>query len=161
MSTTRQLRGLLVLLTVLVAMVAAGGAAASPPSTASGTIANTTATFNSVRSAGGNLIIDLSATAAYTGTFSGTSTLHGVLIIHPDGSANFHDVEVFTGTVNGVAGTVTFDLTGRNDSSLAVDETRTIIDAGGGLDGLHGVLHETGVVVFPTGPVTTYSGKIG
>ena len=160
MSTTRQLRGLLVLLTVLVAMVAAGGAAASPPSTASGTIANTTATFNSVRSAGGNLIIDLSATAAYTGTFSGTSTLHGVLIIHPDGSANFHDVEVFTGTVNGVAGTVTFDLNGRNDSSLAVHETRTIIDAGG-------VSTVSTAYCTRSGgrdshrPVGTYSGNIG
>ena len=118
----------------------ASGAAASPPTTASGTIGNTIATFNSVRGAGGNLIIDLSATAAYTGTFSGTSTINGVLIIHPDGSANFHDVEVFTGTVNGVAGTVTFDLTGSNDSSLAVHATATIIDADGGLAGLHGVL---------------------
>ena len=80
-------------------------------------------------------------------------------MIHPDGSANFHDVEVFTGTVNGVAGTVTFDLTGPNDAARR-PRTRTVIDATGGLEGLHGVLHEAGVV-FPTGPVTTYSGKIG
>lgn len=145
---------------VLGAGAVAGSGTASPHSLASGTIANTSATFNSVRSADGNLIIDLSATAVYTGTFSGTSTLHGTLIVHQDGSANFHDVEVFAGTVNGVPGTVTFNLTGRNDAELAVKETRTILGASGALAGLHGVLHETGVVVIPTGPVTTYSGRI-
>ena len=56
-----------------------------------------------------SLIIDVSATAAYTGTFVGTSTINGTLIIHADGSTNFHDTEVFTGTVNGVPGTVTFN----------------------------------------------------
>ena len=81
--------------------------------------------------------------------------------MHADGSATFHDAEVFTGTVNGVAGTVTFALNGSNDSSLAVHATATIVDATGGLVGLHGALHEVGTVVLPNGPVGTYSGKIG
>ncbi len=161
MSNTRLLRLLLVALTVLLAMVATTGAAASPPTLASGTVGNTSATFNSVRTAGGNLIIDLSATAAYTGTFSGTSTINGTLIIHADGSANFHDVEIFTGTVNGIGGTVTFNLDGSNDSTLAVHATATIVDATGDLAGLHGVLHEVVTVALPTGPVGTYSGQIG
>lgn len=161
MSYSRLLRLLLVPLTVLAAMVATTGAAGSPPTPASGTVGNTSATFNSVRTAGGNLVIDLSATAAYTGTFSGTSTLHGILIVHADGSANFHDVETFTGTVNGVPGTVTFELNGSNDAALAVHATATIIGASGELAGLHGVLHEVGTVVIPTGPVGTYSGQIG
>jgi hypothetical protein len=96
MSNRRRLRLLLVPLTALLALVAATGAAASPPTPASGTVVTTAATFNSVRPAGGNLIVDLNATAAYTGTFSGTSTLHGILIIRADGSATFHDVETFT-----------------------------------------------------------------
>jgi hypothetical protein len=161
MSKTRLLRLLLVPLTVLVAIVATTGAAASPPTLASGTVGNTSATFNSVRAAGGNLIIDLSATAVYTGTFNGTSTLQGSLIVHAEGSASFHDVETFTGTVNGVPGTVTFELNGSNDSSLAVHATATIIAATGDLAGLHGVLHEVGTVVVPTGPVGTYTGRIG
>ena len=107
-----------------------------------------------------NLIVDLSATAAYTGTFSGTSTINGILIVHPDGSANFHDVEVFTGTVNGVAGTVTFNLNGSNDAALNVHAAATIVGATGGLAGLHGVLHEVGTVVIPNGPVGTYTGQI-
>jgi hypothetical protein len=150
------------LLLVFGAVVAASAATAGapPPTAASGTIANTSATFNSVRQADGNLVVNLSATATYTGTFTGTSTLHGILVIHPDGSAYFHDVETFTGTVNGVSGTVTFNLTGHNDSDLVVHETRTVTGAAGGLAGLHGVLHEVGEVVRPNGPVTSYSGEI-
>lgn len=161
MSNTRLLCLLLVPLAVLAATVATTGAAASPPTLASGTVGNTSATFNSVRTAGGNLIADVSATAAYTGTFSGTSTIRGTLIIHADGSASFHDIETFTGTVNGVPGTVTFNLNGSNDSAGAVHATATIVDASGDLAGLHGVLHEAGTVVIPTGPVGTYSGQIG
>ena len=143
-----------------VALVAAPGAVASPPTAASGTFTYTSSSFNSIRLAGGNTIIDLSATVSYTGTFSGTSTVEGILIFHADGSANFHDVETFTGTVNDVPGTVTLDLNGSNDSTLVVHATATIVSASGGLAGLHGVLHEVGTVVIPTGPVNTYSGQI-
>jgi hypothetical protein len=161
MSNIKPLRLLLVPLTVLVTLVGTTGAAASPPTVATGTVANTSATFNSIRAAGGNLIVDLSATATYTGTFSGTSTIHGTLILHEDGSASFHDVETFTGTVNGVAGAVTFALNGSNDSAGEVHATATIIGASGDLAGVHGVLHEVGTVVVPTGPVGTYTGRIG
>ena len=143
-----------------VALVAAPGVVASPPTAASGTFTYTSSTFNSIRSAGGNTIIDLSATVAYTGTFSGTSTVQGTLIFHADGSANFRDVETFTGTVNGVPGTVTFRLQGRNGPSLDVKATDTIVSATGELAGLHGVLREVGTVVIPTGPVGTYTGQI-
>ncbi|TML84298.1 MAG: DUF3224 domain-containing protein [Actinobacteria bacterium] len=161
MRKTGRLCLLLAPLVIVLAVVATTSAAAAPRTLANGTVGNTSSTFNSVRAADGNLIVDLSATASYTGTFSGTSTLHGILIIHADGSANFHDVETFTGTVNGVPGTVTFNLTGSNDAALAVHATATIIGASGDLAGLHGVLHEVGTVIVPTGPVGTYSGKIG
>ena len=151
-----------------VALGAAPGAAASPPTPASGTFTYLSSTFNSMRSAGGNTIIDLSATVSYTGTFSGTSTLHGILIFHSDGTgaqfppwrANFHDVETFTGTVNGVSGTVTFNLNGSNDPTGALKATDTIVSATGNLAGLHGVLSEVGTVPAPSGPVGTYTGQI-
>src|SRR5436305_5294554 len=104
MSTTARIRLLLVAVVVVLGAVAASGAAASSPISASGTLTYQSATFNSIRSAGGNTIIDLSAAVAYTGTFIGTSTLPGTLILHPNGPANFHDVETFTGTVNGASG---------------------------------------------------------
>jgi hypothetical protein len=152
---------LLVSFALLLASLGATAADAAPPTQATGTVANTSANFDSVRVAGSNLIIELSATATYTGTFTGTSTIHGILIVHADGSANFHDVETFTGSVNGVPGTVTLRLNGSNDASLAVHATRTIIGATGELAGLHGVLHEIGTVVLPNGPSSTYEGQIG
>jgi hypothetical protein len=162
MRTAKRLYLLLPLAIVAWAVaVAAAGAASAPLTVASGTVGNTSATFGSVRQAGENVIIELTATAAYTGTFEGTSTIKGTLIAHADGSASFHDVEVFTGTVNGVPGTVTFSLNGFNDSTLAVHATATILGATGELAGLHGVLHEVQTVVIPTGPVGTYSGLIG
>jgi hypothetical protein len=160
MSTTRRLCLLLVPLVALLAVAGVTGAAASPPTSASGTFTYTSSTFNSIQEAGGNLIIDLSATVSYTGTFTGTSTLHGILILHANGRANFHDVETFTGTVNGVSGTVTFDLNGSSDPEGAVKATATIVGATGDLAGLHGVLSEVGTVPSPTGPVGTYTGQI-
>jgi hypothetical protein len=150
-----------------VALGAAPGAATSPPSEVSGTFTTTSATFNNMRTVGGNTIIDLSATVAYTGTFTGTSTVNGILIFHSDGTgaqvppwrANFHDVEIFTGTVNGVPGTVTYTLNGGNDPTGAYKATDTIVSATGDLAGLHGVLRQVGTV-GPNGPVGTYTGKI-
>jgi Protein of unknown function (DUF3224) len=161
MSTTAPIRLLLVTLAAVLAAIAASSAGASPPISASGTLTYQSATFNSIRSAGGNTIIDLSASVAYTGTFSGTSTLHGTLILHPNGTANFHDIETFTGTVNGVAGTVTFNLNGSADAAAVVSATDVILDASGDLAGLHGVLTEAAVVLDPAvGPVGTYGGQI-
>jgi hypothetical protein len=167
MSNARRLTLLLASLVVLIAVVGTTGAAASPPTEVSGTFTTTSATFNSMRTVGGNTIIDLSATVAYTGTFTGTSTVNGILIFHSDGTgaqfppwrANFHDVEIFTGTVNGVPGTVTFNLNGSNDPTAALKATDTIVSATGDLAGLHGVLRQVGTV-GPNGPVGTYTGKI-
>jgi hypothetical protein len=159
---------LLIAALAAIALLATSGAAASPPTAASGTFTTTSATFNSTREAGGNTIIDVSATLAYTGTFTGTSTLHGLLIFHSDGvgpqfppwRANFHSVEIFTGTVNGVPGTVTFNLNGSNDPSGAIKATYTIVSATGELAGLHGVLSQIGKIETPSGPFGTYSGQI-
>ena len=89
-----QFRLFLLTLVAVLALVGVTGAAAAPLTSVSGTFTTTSATFNSTRSADGNTIVDLSATLAYTGTFNGTSTLHGHLIFHPNGSANFRDVAV-------------------------------------------------------------------
>src|SRR6266540_4301142 len=145
---------------LLLSILVASTTFAAPPTTVSGTFTYTSSTFNSIRSAGGNTIIDLTATVSYTGTFSGTSTVQGTLIIHADGSANFNDVETFTGTVSGVPGTVTFKLTGRNDSAGVIRATDAIVGATGELAGLHGVLTEVGTVPSLNGPAGTYSGQI-
>jgi hypothetical protein len=163
----RRVRLLLVALVAAFAAAGVTGATASPPTEASGTFTTTSATFNSMREVGGNTIIDLTSTVVYTGTFTGTSTVHGLLIFHSDGvgpqfppwRANFHDVEIFTGTVNGVPGTVTFNLNGSNDPTGAVKATDTIVSATGELAGLHGVLSQDGTV-GPGPPAGTYTGQI-
>ncbi len=160
MSTRKFSRLLLAPMLVVASLASAPGASAAPLQ-ASGTLTYTSSTFNSVRTAGGNTIIDLSATVAYTGTLTGTSTLHGQLIFHPNGRANFHDVETFTGTVNGVPGTVTFNLKGSSDPGLNVKASATVVDATGELAGLHGVLFESAEVLdTAVGPVGTYTGKL-
>jgi hypothetical protein len=77
------------------------------------------------------------------------------LIFHADGSANAHDVETFTGTVNCVSGTVTFDLTVRNGPGFTdFHATDTIIA------GLHGLLNWERVTLGANGPVGSYSGEL-
>jgi hypothetical protein len=152
---------------LLLIVLAGKGSAASPLTSASGTLTTTSASFDSVRVEEGNTIIELSSAVVYTGTFDGTSTVHGTLIFHSGGTdvqfppwrANFHDVEVFTGTVNGVPGTVTFNLNGSNDPTGAFKATQTVISATGDLAGLRGVLGQEGTI-GPGGPVGTYTGQI-
>lgn len=159
MFRTRSIGLVLVSLMALVALGGVSGAVASPPEPASGDFTYTSSTFNSVREAGGNLIIDLSAEVAYTGTLSGTSIVNGTLIFHANGSANFHDVEVFTGTVNGVSGTLTFNLSGTSHNGV-FDGNAVITSGTGGLSNLHGVLNEVGAVQMPTGPFGIYTGQL-
>ena len=104
--STRKFRRLLLAPLLVVASLAWAPGASAAPLQASGTLTYTSSTIHSVRSVGGTTIIDLSANVTYTGTLTGTSTLHGRLIFHPNGRANFLDIETFTGTVNGVPGTV-------------------------------------------------------
>jgi hypothetical protein len=158
-------RLLLVTVVALVAPVGATSAAAAPQvrsaTPASGTWATTSAMFNSTQVVGGTTIIDLTATVTYTGTFTGNSVLHGILLFYPDGSAAFHDTETFTGTVNGKAGRVTFDLFGGSGPAGDYNGTQVIIQSTGALAHLHGVLHQVGGVTDITkGPSGTYTGQI-
>ena len=154
-------RTLLLALATTFALLIPTGASAAAADAASGTLTYTSSTFTSVRFAGGNTILELTAAVEYTGTFSGTSVLHGTLTFHPNGRANFHDIETFTGTVNGASGTVTFTLNGSSDPELNVKAIATVVDATGELAGLRGMLAETAVVLDKAvGPVGTYAGRI-
>ncbi len=161
MAITARLRTILVALAVLLAVAgaAATGAAAAPP-VADGTFTYTSSAFTNVRMVGPDTFIELTATVAYTGTFSGTSTVRGNLIIHADGSANFYDIETFTGTVNGVSGIVTFYLAGSGPAG-EYQATAIVVHGTGALANLRGELHQVGVVPDKEkGPFGTYTGKI-
>jgi uncharacterized protein DUF3224 len=134
------------------------GAAASPPTAASGTF-RYTGEPTSCRPAGGNTICEFAPTVVtYTGMFDGTSTGPNTLTIHADGSANFHGFYTFTGTVNGIPGTVTFAAHGAGTSDLHFQATLTSVSGTGALANLHAVLQQVGTV--EAHPVGAYTGQI-
>ena len=133
--------------------------AAFPRTEASGSFVTTATTINSLTEDKFNEIIDLSSTVAYTGTLEGTSTLHGTLTVRRDGSAHFKGVETFTGLVNGMPGTLTFEIIGDCDLYQTIQLTNTITSGTGELAALHGELSREGIIK-DNGPVGTYTGQI-
>jgi Protein of unknown function (DUF3224) len=160
-ASSRSWRFLLLVSIAVVFTCAYVTGASAAPTAASGTFATASiVSFDLVRSADGNDFFDVTGTTAWTGTFSGTSTEVGTVTFHVSGVDNFHAISTFTGTVNGVAGTVTFELTGRNTpGGVRLRASANIVAATGGLAGLHGSLTWQGTV-GPDGPIGTYSGQI-
>ena len=162
MHTKRRLYPLFIPLVIVLAWAIPATATASPPTSASGDFAATSTTINGFRPAGPNAIIDLTYTVSYSGTLVGTSVVEGRLTAHAKDTGNFSGTETFTGTVNGVPGTLTFKLVSATDPTTGAEHgNATIIGATGELAGLHGVLFETATVTGPPGPVGSYSGQIG
>jgi hypothetical protein len=161
MSLTTRLRIVLVVLAAVLALAGVSAAAASPPGT-HGTFTTTSTSFANIRMVGDDTYIENTATIAYTGTFSGTSTVRGNLIFHPDGSAIFFDIETFTGTVNGIPSVVTFYLSGGGNITTGTYEgTQEIVNASGALANLHGKISQVGKVVDKDkGPFGTYTGQL-
>ena len=159
MSLIGRLRLPLVPLVVLLAVAGVTVAAASPRTSATGSFSYKTFTPSSVRLVDGTTIIDYMLTSVWTGTFSGTSIAQGTLIIRADGSTFNRGCDTFTGTVNGVPGTVTLMEIGPGDST-SFHSTDVIVSGSGDLANLHGVLTALGTVT-PTGlPTATYTGRI-
>ena len=143
---------------LLVTLVTGIGLAALARTEASGSFTSTSMIY-SVTEDKFNEVINLSSTVTYTGTLEGTSTLQGTLTIHRDGSADFRGVETFTGLVNGIPGTLTFEVVGNSNLYQAIQLTSTITSSTGGLASIQGVLSMTGIIK-DNGPVGTYTGQI-
>ena len=108
-------------------------------------------TVLSVTSADGNTIITVSETATLTGTLTGTRTAVGSEIIHPDGTFNAHDTGTFTGTVNGVSGTLV--IAGESNGLDGIGSGRFAV--GQGTAGLEGSHAEGAFQFMATGPTST------
>lgn len=150
----------LVLLTLVAVLTLVGvtAASASAPTSARGTF-RYTGEATTCRAAGGNTICEFPDTlVTYTGTFDGTSIGRTTLTIHADGSAKFHEFYIFTGTVNGIPGTVTFEAAGAGTSDLHFRATLTSVSGTGALAHLHAVLKQVGTVEGH--PVGTYTAQI-
>lgn len=143
-------------------------AAATSRTSASGTYKFVDATIPTPRMAGDHVILEgLTATVAWTGTFTGTSTLSGRLVLRPInggdpflGTANYQYTDVFVGTVNGVPGTMTLLEEGHTGTDGIVHSQDVVVSATGSLTGLTGMVKGTGTVSGPTGPSGTYLGNV-
>jgi uncharacterized protein DUF3224 len=141
---------------LLLVIVTTGiGLAALPRAEARGNFVSTSTTIHSVMEDKFNEVIDLSSTVTYTGTLERKSALQGTLTVHRDGSANFRGIETFTGSVNGMPGTLTFEVVGSSDLYQTIQLTSTITSGTGGLANAHGVLSMTGIIK-DNGPVGSY-----
>lgn len=157
-------------LTGLVALAVApmSPAQASTRATVSGTYQFVDASIPVPRTASDHLILDgLTATVVWTGTFEGTSTLTGRLVLRPIGdgdpflgTASYQYTDVFVGTVNGVAGTMTLLEQGHTGRDGIVHSKNVVVSATGGLAGLTGMVLGTGTVAGPNGPSGTYAGTL-
>jgi hypothetical protein len=114
---------------------------ATPPSEAHGREVTTFATTTESRTPDGNLIEERVATRILSGTFSGTMTSRFTRITFKDGDRISHGFETCTCTVDGRTGTVTFRFQAwTNDKTIGTEAHLAIVDATGGLEGLHGIL---------------------
>lgn len=143
---------------LLVIVITGMGLAALAPTEASGSFTSNSMIY-SVTEDKFNEFINLSSTVTYTGTLEGTSTLQGTLTVHRDGSADFRGVETFTGLVNGIPGTLTFEVVGNSNLYQAILLTSTITSSTGGLASIQGLLSMTGIIK-DNGPIGTYTGQI-
>ena len=134
-------------------------AIALPRTEVTGNFISISTTIHSVTDDKFNEVIDLSSMVTYTGTLEGTSTLQGTLTVRRDGSAYFKGEEIFTGLVNGMPGTLTFEIIGDCDLYQAIQLTNTITSGTGELAGLQGEISKAGII-RDNGPVGTYIGQI-
>ena len=144
---------------LLVIVITGIGLAALPRGEASGSFSTTSTTIHSVMDDKFNEVTDLSSTVIYTGTLEGTSTLDGTLTVHRDGSGDFRGIETFTGSVNGVPGTLTFKLEGSCNLYQAIQINNIIMSGTGELASFRGTLSKVGIIK-DNGPVGTYTGQI-
>jgi hypothetical protein len=125
---------------------------ASPPQEAAGTEVTTSAATVDSRTADGNLFEERVATRLLGGTFSGPMTSHLTRITYKDGTRRSEGWETCDPcVVDGRVGTVLFRLLAVTTPKTVVTEAQlTVIDATGGLEGLHGILEVTGNVYTGT-----------
>jgi hypothetical protein len=135
------------------------GLAAFPRTEASGNFITTSTTIHSIMEDKFNEVIAMSSTVTYAGTLEGTSTLQGTLTVHRDGSAHFKGEETFTGLVNGMPGTLTFEIIGDCDLYQGIQLTNIITSGTGALATLQGELSKTGIIK-DKGPIGAYTGQI-
>jgi hypothetical protein len=106
---TRTSLALLAIVMLLSALLMS--AQAGPPETAEG-LWQYQPFIESVRMAGCNTFLETFENGLWTGTFEGTSTEDGKVVIHCSGSWSFNAIVSFVGAVNGQSGTLRMSVEG-------------------------------------------------
>jgi hypothetical protein len=128
-----------VLACIAAVLLAAPAEAHAVPVAATGTVVQTSFTVTGARTADGVTFFTFAETDTLAGTFSGASVLAGECVQRTSGPILCRARETFTGTVSGIAGTVTFnDLITIDPTTGAFSGRFVIVGASGGLANLHG-----------------------
>jgi hypothetical protein len=130
---------------------------ATPPESASGTIVITGQTVTSARQAGPNTIITGATTFVLTGDVSGAAVYEFRQVTHADGSFTSSGIVTCACTIDGKTGTEVLHVAGGGSLGPPVlfSGQATVIDATGGLEGLHGVF-----TFDQVGFTATYEGQV-
>lgn len=143
----KTLRRLMVsVLSALLLLALATSVSAAKPELAEGAFTSTSFTVTSERVAGGNTIIEFEETHDITGSLAGSAIIEGFAVIHPTGEITFNQLETFTGTFDGAAGTSVWRVVGSTKGGLYWGAF-SVLGGSGGLANLRGAGHFQEVVV--------------
>ncbi len=142
---------------LLGALLLAPLAHGTTPISASGTISPIQSLGDVIRVADGNTFFHHNDVHTLTGTLVGTTSEDVTIIVNlTTGQGTLSGLLFFTGTANGVSGTLVLQLVGVVNVP-SIQGSFTIISGGGGLANLHG----QGTFGFPNAFIGgTYSGQV-
>jgi hypothetical protein len=139
------------------ALGAAVPAAASPSGPVAGDLAPTSATFYP-QMLGENSVLGFAGSHAWTGSFTGTSTMVGSLMQHPSGVATFRGVVTFTGSTPCGPASIRFVTTGSGELPFLTGRAVTI-GADDASESVHAQL-DVSLVLLPAGAFVHYTGDV-
>jgi hypothetical protein len=155
MNRRRLVRAALIAAVAAATVVVAAQPAVAARLQASGTAQATSLVFTDVRSADGNAILEGVQQGVIGGTFTGTWVEQFRLVVHRDGTTNFHSFLTVVGTADGCgAGTIRFVVDGQGEGPVTEGRFRTI-DHNDTTVSVHAVVDF--VAFVPTGTIT-YTG---
>ena len=102
---------------------------AGPPDTAEG-LWQYQPFIESARTAGCNTFLDTFENGLWSGTFEGTSTEDGKVVIHCSGAWSFNAIVSYVGTVNGQSGTLRMSVEGSRPDGVSEWHGRWVILGG-------------------------------
>jgi hypothetical protein len=140
-----------------VALAVAAPSDAARPASVSGSVAPTSANFYPTPLPDGNVLVGFTGTHAWTGSFTGTSTIEGQLLQTPTGQITYLAFVTFTGSTPCGYGTVSFISTGSGPLPGPVAGRTVTIDHTGSVR-IHASL-QTSLFLGPQGASVTFTGN--